>query len=377
MTQYRARSRRRRARVGPQELLVATAALMIGSAACGDDEGTGGVGGTAPTTTTTTSGNPQNGSTQATTTSQAGPTSASQSSGTGGEGPLTLRTVANDGTIFRSPLDATPNAAGDTVFFTAMAPSGEAGVFTVNTAGGNLGPHFVGEPFSAPLGIASSTDGATLYVADTGTSAEAPARDTGAIITLSTTSGATPSVVEGTRGYAPRSVVVLDDGGTDVVYFTGRDRQTGAPGVFSMTAGAVTSVASGGAFVDPSGIAVAAFGDVYVADTTAAANGRGRILLVSGGTTAPFGPELDVGYPFGIALSLDGSTLFATGLDPVTRKDVVYMIDIANGTVTTFTAGIDTFSEPAGIHRSPQTSTYAWADGRAGGAGSVFTLSYP
>jgi DNA-binding beta-propeller fold protein YncE len=69
-------------------------------------------------------------------------------------------------TTFHTPLDATPDPDGNQIYFTAMSSRG-AGVFRVPAAGGTVVTLTVGLPVTTPVGIAVSTDGNTLYLADT------------------------------------------------------------------------------------------------------------------------------------------------------------------------------------------------------------------
>ena len=99
-------------------------------------------------------------------------------------------------------------------------------------------------------------------------------------------------------------------------------------------------------------------GAVYVGDAIGATSTQATILTIpAGATTAqPFVGPLDVGYPVGVALSLDETQLLVSGLDPATQTDVVVIIDIATKAQTFYTGDADTdltaFEEPAGLHRA-------------------------
>ena len=60
---------------------------------------------------------------------------------------------------------ATPDPDGQQIYFTATGQAG-SGVFGVPFAGGATRAVAVGDPFVAPRGLAISTDGQQLYVAD-------------------------------------------------------------------------------------------------------------------------------------------------------------------------------------------------------------------
>ena len=155
----------------------------------------------------------------------------------------------------------------------------------------------------------------------------------------------------------------------------------GSVGVFSIPAsgGAVTTIASGAPFVDPSGITVSADGGtLFVVDTRAAGSGRAQVIKVVGGVATVFLAAASVGYPAGVALVQDGSALLVSGLDPTSGTDAVWRYDATAATApagTPFTKGISGFSEPAGLHRAKNGDSYAWADSVANGTGTVFVLS--
>jgi len=139
----------------------------------------------------------------------------------------------------------------------------------------------------------------------------------------------------------------------------------------------VTPVAKGKPFVDPSGIAVAADGTAYVADTIASGSRRAIIVKVDkNGMASSFFSDLPVGYPCGVALSLDEKTLIVSSLDPAKSTDVLVQIDVGTAmSKNPATNGIDTFSEPAGMHRAKAKNVFAWADSSAGpSVGRVFIV---
>ena len=85
---------------------------------------------------------------------------------------------------------------------------------------------------------------------------------------------------------------------------------------------------------------------------------------------------LRVGFPSGIALSLDDKSVFVSTLDPVKATDVLLQIDIATPTTTTaITTNVATNTDAAGLHRARKVDVYAWADSAAGSAGgTVYTV---
>src|SRR6185295_19046569 len=106
--------------------------------------------------------------------------------------------------------------------------------------------------------------------------------------------------------------------GADEIVFSGVDAQSGAPNVFQIASagGTAAPLAPASSLSDPSVIAIAQNGDVYVADSTGAETRRASVLLVKGGAVTTIASDLPVGYPVGIALAMDDSALFVSGLDP-------------------------------------------------------------
>jgi DNA-binding beta-propeller fold protein YncE len=274
---------------------------------------------------------------------------------------------------FVAIFDAVPDATGATIYFTGVDATGRAGVFSVaaGAAPAAAAAVAVGAPFVAPIGIGISSDGSQLYVADPATD---EGMDLGGIYAVSK-GGGTPSVIS--KDVEPRGLAVAASGSMDVIVFTGRDPSDGAPGVFRMPAsgGMATVVAKGAPFVDPSGVAVAANGDVFVADTIAAPSHHGNLFKVSGGAVSPVAASLTVGYPAGVALACGDAAVWVSlvagspGRDAVTSYDPGTMA--ATGSVT---AGLTTLSAPGGLHRAAGVGVFAFVDSAGDGSDAVYVI---
>ncbi len=357
-------------RAGP---LAAGGALLAGGAiaGCGSDSTTAsttsGPGGGSPTTTTTSSNGGAGGAGGATTTTSTG-------------GPIDLA-IGLSVDIHR-PFDAVPSATGAQAYFTADGANG-LGVYKASIDGAApkavaLYPTTVGDPanpFAAPFGIEVSTDGEQLYIAD----AAAGSADLGAIYSMAI-DGSAPKLIMGTDGTTPHSLAVVDVGGKDTIYFTGTEATAGGfRGVFSIPAsgGAVTKIYAGSMLKDPSGIAVAKDGNIYLTDTTSSAKGSGQILVLkAGGEPTILIDDVRVGYPSGIALSLDEKSLYVSSFDPATLTDRVTVVDITEkSSAAAFATELGTFTEAAGLHRAKTANVFTFVDSTAGASGGkVFVI---
>ncbi len=192
--------------------------------------------------------------------------------------------------------------------------------------------------------------------------------------------GSAPKLIMGTDGTTPHSLAVVDAGGKDTIYFTGTETTAGgARGVFSVPAsgGAVTKIYAGSMLRDPSGIAVAKGGEIYLTDTTSSAKGTGQILVLkAGGEPTVLIDDVRVGYPSGIALSLDEKSLYVSTFDPATLTDRVTVVDITEkSSAAAFATELGTFTEAAGLHRARTANVFTFADSTAGASGGkVFVI---
>lgn len=304
---------------------------------------------------------------------------------TGGDGTVALAPATTSGSYSR-PFDSVPDSGGNTFYFIAMDPtatdaktgeaSGAMGIFSVPAGGGAAKKIFSGAPLSAPFSIAISGDDKTLFVADRRAGEDA-ADDlkAGGIYSLPV-SGGTPALVGGTAKYGPRAVEVSGD----QLYFTGADPADGMAGVFrtGVGGGSPSVVAKGDPFRDPSGLSIAGSGDIYVADSLTDTSSLGNIVKVSGGTASVFVKNLSLGFPAGIAVTMNGKTLLVSAQDLKSNTSVVDVIDVATQKVSVFNQGIETSADSGGLHRAAKADVLSWCGVTVGngGSGTVFQVTF-
>ena len=369
-------------RAGP---LAAAGAILTGGAimGCSSDSptssatGSGGSHPTTATTTTTTAGS--TGGAGGMTTTDASSSASSSTGGSGGSVPHTF--VIAGAADVNHPFDAAPNADGSTVYFTADGANG-LGVYKAPADGSAPMPVAVypaaidpSNPFAGPFGLAVSTDGKTIYVADV---AAGPS-ERGAIYAVPA-AGGVPALVAGTDGFTPHGLDVVVVNGTDTIYFSGTEAKAGGlPGIFSIpaTGGLVTNVSVGGLLHDPAGLTVAKDGAIYLADTIASGSSTAQILVIpAGGAPKVLIDDLRVGYPAGVAITADDKTLYVSGFNPQELTDRVFTVDIAASKLAeNFKVELGAFTESGGLHRAAKSDIFALVDGNAGPkGGKVFVI---
>jgi hypothetical protein len=295
-------------------------------------------------------------------------------------GDISIAPVANAAEA-ENPVDATPSPDGNDIYFIASTrvadPDGLGfervpAIFKVSAKGGPLTKLHQGAPLGSPFNITISDDGATLFLADSAADTSEDRSD-GKVWTMST-GGGTPTALAGTDGLAPGGVEVMGD----TLYITGH--KDGQAGVFrtGLGGGNVTALKTGAPFTDPSGVAVAKSGDIYVVDSggiMSEMGGASVIKVTADGNASVVVSGLSIGHPGGIALSADDKTLFVSGLDGGKGTDTVFKVTLDGLQIEeAFTSTIGEFYDSAGLHRARQTNVFAWADSRAGKTGTVYVL---
>jgi sugar lactone lactonase YvrE len=283
------------------------------------------------------------------------PTAAAAPTGLGDSSVTTIAPIATL-TGDQSPLDATPSPDGSMIYFIARGSSG-VGVFRVPAAGSTPEPVRVGSPFVNPVGIATSSDGAQLYIADTQAGAN------GVILSLPAAGGAAAPLA-GSEGRAPRGLDVRQQGDQDMIYFTGTTPTGSQPAIYTLAAsgGTATILASGAPLIDPDGIVVTGGGVAYVSDHTGA-GGQGRVVKVEGGAVTTIVDTVRLGRPAGVALTLNERLLLVSSLQADRDNDQVLLVDLAShqsGIVTKVVG--ENIGSSGGVHRARKANTFAWAD---------------
>jgi len=300
-------------------------------------------------------------------------------------GPFrSLSVAANAPSSFTQPRAGVPLADGSVAFIATLeglsetenSESGERiGVLLQPKDGSVVKVLYSGDQLVNPFDIDVSLDEKTLYIADPAAGADGE----GALVTLPITGGEPTLALTGQR---PRSVTVGPDG---AVYFSGISAETAEPGVFLLSGESASALLVGAPLVDPSGIAVKANGDVFVADTrlfdaesdgtTAPLNSEAGVVLIHEGAASIFATGFATGYPAGIALTQDEKSLIVSGEGP-DRSDTVYILDTSNpkAPATVVTDSFSAFQDSsAGLKRSHQGNTFIWASLAANG-GTIYRI---
>ena len=266
-------------------------------------------------------------------------------------------------------MNSVPSPDGQTLYYTAMTDEGGA-VHSVPAAGGESS--LLTDTLILPVDLVVSGDGATLYVVDTGVE---DADGHGSAIRRVPAGGGEATTLESTFGYDPRGVdLIVDDAGAEHLYFTGRDAATGNGGVYRLDLPneAVQTVAVSDLLVDPSGLAVAEGGDVYVADTVGA--GESGVFRVGGDAIDRLEIPYRLGFPAGLAVA--GGTLFISAQHPTTRNAAVVAYDLNSGLAEEKpNADVNVNPEAGGLHRALAAGVFSWCGLTSDGSTTVYRIT--
>ncbi len=282
----------------------------------------------------------------------------------------TAATLFTRNDSFSTPLTVALTSSGATAYFTARTPGGVATLF--RSTGGTSAPTVVpvtGVPLVFPTGLAIGADDAHLYIADQAASRGGAVFGTeeGALLSIATEGGAATAINIGMLR-RPRAVAVhgspeqltfiaFQDDGTPVV------ARTAASG--GGTATVIASGAGDSPLRDPSALAVAADGTVYLTDARAD-GGLGAVFRIApAGTPVRILRHLRMGLPAGIALSADERHVLVAGWDVETGPGRLTWA-ATDGTGAMSPAAFGTpITSPAGVARAHGSDTYGIADDTA------------
>lgn len=270
--------------------------------------------------------------------------------------------VAEPG-LYTQAIDATPDPAAEWIYFTAAMEAG-GGVFRTPAGGGEAMAVMSGAAW-APMGIAMAMDGATLWVTDMTTEME-PGM-TGALWQVPV-SGAQPMAVDATVGWQPSGVEVGILDGEEMVVVSARDPVSGEAAIVALPAagGEPVVIAGGGPLVEPSGLAIAGDGAVYVVDKAAGTGGSGAVFRIQNGEISLMaeGFQTDV-LIAGIALTEDGGALLISSLTGDRSRAQVLVIVLESGDKLIVNKVIGENQGAGGLHKAHAANVFAWADSQA------------
>ncbi|MEZ4870227.1 MAG: hypothetical protein R3C14_53350 [Caldilineaceae bacterium] len=284
--------------------------------------------------------------------------------------------VAQAGESFTLPWDATPDANGEWIYFTAATAAGGA-VLRVPAAGGEVTVVASGAPLVTPQGLTISTTGDRIYVADP----SAPG-DTGQVGQIWQVTIATGEVtpLTGATGTAPHNLTLASEAGQEVIYFAGVDPTDGQAALLKLamdSGAALTVLYKGAPLVAPEGIAVTQAGVVYVADRAAGGEDSGKVFRWQEGKLEAIADHFRPGQFVGAALTADDGGLLISTLEPRSATAQVLVINLASLETGIINAVIGANQGSGGIHRAAAGATFAWADLTDGHKGKVYKVSPP
>lgn len=280
-------------------------------------------------------------------------------------GPFESMSVsANDSSLVVATQAGVPLGDGVVAFLASDATTLAPGVFRAE--GGEIAAVHAGD-FVSPFDIDVADDG-NLVVADSSFGTEAG----GALVGVSLESGELSTL--GAEGYHPVSVTVGREGAHEgSSYFSGRNPETGEPGVYRLTAeGSVESLYEGEPLVEPSGIALLEDGRVIVGESSLNGGTEAALIALDGGSASLLVRGLRSSWPFGIALTPDESAVIVSAQDPHSYNDSVYTVPVAGGAPAKAAEFVEEMSS-GGLKQGREAGTYAWASTSKDG-GTVFTV---
>lgn len=288
--------------------------------------------------------------------------------------PLAIHQDTMSG-AFTTIFDAVPSPDGTKVYFTGVDINGNTGAFWTPVGNGiqNATQASAGNLLVAPIGVAISSDGGTLYIADPG-ALDTSGGDDGVIWSLALPN-ATPAAVAGSGGIYARGLTVTASGGSDTLVFTGVNG-SGQPGLFSLAAsgGTAMTIATGAPFDDPSGVTVDSSGNTFVFDVTAGGSHRADVIKVAGNTPSVVLSDLWVGYPAGITTSATAGSIVLSGLAAASGPDTITVVNSGGQSSPLVSTGLANLRNAGGLHRAANANVYAFVDSAGDGTDAVYVI---
>lgn len=291
---------------------------------------------------------------------------------------MSARAVVDCGTVCVRPLDAVPNAAGTTVFFTAFTPTGEAAVFRAAVpamGGAPATPTMVasGGGLEFPLGITVSSDDATLYIADQSAD-RGTETDVGAVFSVAA-AGGTPTMINvGTELLRPAAITLSADGNDLLISGQRRTETDLTRALYRVPRAGGTATLLTTDLVDPSGVSQAPGGAIIVHDTRRGGARSATAVVVGASSVSDLAGGLVANYPAGLSFAMDSRSALFSGADPSVGEGLLTFAgpDGRPTAPASLSAGMST---PLGLHRARSGDTWAVADETANGAGQVFLVT--
>jgi DNA-binding beta-propeller fold protein YncE len=254
----------------------------------------------------------------------------------------------------QSPRDAAPDGDGKLVYFVATGTNGP-GLFSVSMAGGDALEVKVSAPFVEPYGLALSSDGSQIFIADR-------KAGNGGQIFVWQLADTTLRPLANTEGTAPRGLEVVSVNGQDELFFTGQD--AGQPAVFklSLSNEARSTLAQGAPLEDPSGVTATQAGIVFVSDR-GGSESEGIVWKLEGATLTTLAEGVRMGDPAGIALTPDETVLAVSSHSDLGTSQVL-LINVGTLETSIFNKVIGDNSASGGLHRAHggNSDVFAWVD---------------
>lgn len=256
------------------------------------------------------------------------------------------------------PLAAAVASDAQTLYVVGFDASGQVGLGIGTISSPLPAIPMSGAAISFPIGIAVSSDGKTLLLADIG----AAGVDGNGGVYKATPSGDLTAI---TNGELRRPTAVAFSSDEKSVYVTAVDTSDDQPGVFklSLNGGSAELLYKGPPLTNPSGMAVANDGSLYVADSTSVGAQTGNIYRIQSNRAIQINKKpLSLGYPAGLAAAGNQSIDLLYVSQPAVGADWLFRLS-PEGTSTPVTIdGITAPTDATTLVRAPKADAWVLVD---------------